>query len=224
MFVLVAVKKIKSLLLLLLNAIRRCFCCFRKRRISDSHLPVAITSESGTLSSVSQNNPDEYAGWDTWDVPSSVVTDGGGRVTSSNISPLQDHINQYRLSQQKKLLEQPEEQEEEPNYFEDLTPKIEKKPQVVILERPEEEQVLSNRLSFSLADTLLQSSELEEWVEDCSGWEGEAEEEADLDLALQEKRQQEREQRRLEQQRRKAEKDAQRTNKLAASKISTKLS
>lgn len=40
--------------------------------------------------------------------------------------------------------------------YQDLTPAIEKKPQVVILERPEEEQQISNRLSFSIADPLLQ--------------------------------------------------------------------
>lgn len=224
MIVLVAVKKIKSLLLLLLNAIRRCFCCFRKRRVSDSHLPVAVSNEISTHNPASQNTED-YSGWDSWDIPSSVVSEGGGRASlSSSTSALQDQINQYRMNQQKKLLEQPEDLPEEPNYFQDLTPKIEKKPQVVILERPEEEQVVSNRLSFSLTDPLLQSSELEEWVEDCSGWEGEAEEEGDLDMALQEKRQHEREQRRLEQLRRKAEKDAARSNKLAASKMITKLS
>lgn len=40
--------------------------------------------------------------------------------------------------------------------FQDLAPSIEKKPQVVILERPEEEQQVSNRLSISLSDPILQ--------------------------------------------------------------------
>ncbi|KAK7074333.1 hypothetical protein SK128_003556 [Halocaridina rubra] len=221
MIVLVAVRKVKSLLLLLLNAIRRCFCCFRKRRGSDSHLPVAVTSDLASHNPSSQNN-EEYGTWDSWDIPSSVVSDGSGRsAVLSNMSPLQEQINQYRLSQQKKLMEQPDDMPEEPNYFEDLKPKIEKKPQVVILERPEEEQVVSNRLSFSLTDPLLQSTELEEWMEDCSGWEGETEGEGDLDIALQEKRQMEREHRKMEQQRRKAEKDAARANK---TKMITKLS
>lgn len=40
--------------------------------------------------------------------------------------------------------------------FQGLAPSIEKKPQVVILERPEEEQQVSNRLSLSLSDPVLQ--------------------------------------------------------------------
>lgn len=68
-----------------------------------------------------------------------------------------------------------------------------------------------------------QSSELEDWVEDSEGWEGEADE-GDLDAVLREKRQYERERRRQEQLRRKAERDAARTNKLVSSKIATKIS
>nr|XP_027236240.1 uncharacterized protein LOC113827545 [Penaeus vannamei] len=112
---------------------------------------------------------------------------------------------------------------EDVQWSQDLAPSIEAKPQVVILERPEEEQQVSNRLSFTLSDPLLQSSELEDWVEDSEGWEGEADE-GDLDAVLREKRQYERERRRQEQLRRKAERDAARTNKLVSSKIATKIS
>ncbi|KAG7155437.1 Receptor-binding cancer antigen expressed on SiSo cells-like [Homarus americanus] len=171
-----------------------------------------------------RKNDDGLGGWDSWDIPSSVVSDGGGRASlSPHMSLLQQQINQYRLNQQRKMQEPDPEPEPEPNYFEDLAPSIEKKPQVVILERPEEEQQVSNRLSFSLADPLLQSSELEEWMENDGGWEDEAEE-ADLDAVLREKRQFDRERRRQEQQRRKNEKEAARSSKLAVSKIATKLS
>lgn len=61
-------------------------------------------------------------------------------------------------------------------------------------------------------------------MEDEGGWEGEADEETDLDAVLREKRQRERERRRQEQQKRKAEKEALRSNKLSTSKIATKLS
>lgn len=65
-------------------------------------------------------------------------------------------------------------------------------------------------------------------MEEDGGWEGEAEEEGDLDTALKEKRQAERERRKLEQQRRKAEKEAARmaanASKLTATKIATKIS
>lgn len=222
----VAVKKVKSLLLLLLSLVRRCFCCFRRRRHSETHLPVAVSVDDSTLVAPPiQKNEEGLGGWDSWDVPSSVVSDGGGRASlSPQQSLLQQQINQYRLSQQRKMQEPEPEPEPEPNYFEDLAPTIEKKPQVVILERPEEEQQVSNRLSFSLADPLLQSPDLEEWMEDEGGWEGVAEEETDLDAVLREKRQRERERRRQEQQKRKAEKEATRSNKLSASKIATKLS
>ncbi|XP_047487548.1 receptor-binding cancer antigen expressed on SiSo cells-like isoform X2 [Penaeus chinensis] len=223
MILMIAVKKVKSLLLLILSLVRRCFCCLRKRRHSDAHLPIAVTGDGELNSAPSQ--PDEgLGGWDSWDVPSSVVSDGGGR---SSLSPeqslLQQQINQYRLSQQRKMQETEGQEEEEPNYFQDLAPSIEAKPQVVILERPEEEQQVSNRLSFTLSDPLLQSSELEDWVDDSEGWEGEADE-GDLDAVLREKRQYERERRRQEHLRRKAERDAARTNKLATSKIATKIS
>ncbi|XP_045581627.1 receptor-binding cancer antigen expressed on SiSo cells [Procambarus clarkii] len=225
MIVMVAVRKVKSLLLLLLGLVRRCFCCFRRRRHSETHLPIAISVEDSTHAVPPTQNDDGLGCWDSWDVPSSVVSDGGGRASlSPQQSMMQQQINQYRLNQQRKLQESESEPEPEPNYFEDLAPSIEKKPQVVILERPEEEQQVSNRLPFSLADPLLQSSELEEWMEDDGGWEDEAEEEADLDAVLREKRQLERDRRRQEQQRRKAEKEAARSSKLSASKIATKLS
>lgn len=68
---------------------------------------------------LSSEQPDEgLGGWDSWDVPSSVVTDGGGR---SSLSPqqslLQQQINQYRLNQQRKIQETEAQEEEEPNYF-----------------------------------------------------------------------------------------------------------
>lgn len=52
MIVLVAARKVKSLLLLLLGLLRRCFCCLRKRRISETHLPIAISTGDGGLASL----------------------------------------------------------------------------------------------------------------------------------------------------------------------------
>lgn len=247
MLVLVAFRKVKSVLLLLLTLVRRCFCCLRKRRISETHLPIAVSigTDPSLGTQPGQHNEETLGTWDSWDVPSAVVSDGGGRsAPPSQASILQQQINQYRLSQQRKMQEPEPEPEPEPNYFElgdvllrksgdkglrtllfqDLAPSIEKKPQVVILERPEEEQQVSNRLSISLSDPILQSSELGEWDDTGGGWEDEAEEEADLDAVLREKRQLERERRRQEQLRRKAEKEAARTSKLSSCKIATKLS
>lgn len=227
MLVLVAFRKVKSVLLLLLTLVRRCFCCLRKRRISETHLPIAVSigTDPSLGTQPGQHNEENLGTWDSWDVPSAVVSDGGGRsAPPSQASILQQQINQYRLSQQRKMQEPEPEPEPEPNYFEDLAPSIEKKPQVVILERPEEEQQVSNRLSISLSDPILQSSELGEWDDTGGGWEDEAEEEADLDAVLREKRQLERERRRQEQLRRKAEKEAARTSKLSSCKIATKLS
>lgn len=52
-------------------------------------------------------------------MPSSVVSDGGGRTSlSPQQSMLQQQINQYRLNQQRKLQEPVAEPEPEPNYFE----------------------------------------------------------------------------------------------------------
>ncbi|KAG0715898.1 Receptor-binding cancer antigen expressed on SiSo cells [Chionoecetes opilio] len=265
MLVVVAFRKVKSVLLLLVTLVRRCFCCLRKRRNSESHLPIAVSigSEGGHGTDPTQHNEENMSMWDSWDVPSSVVSDGGRSQHLPPVSLLQQQINQYRLTHQRKMQESEPEPEPEPNYFEDLAPSIEKKPQVVILERPEEEQQVSNRLSISLSDPILQkmetdqqkdtwitagrsggrvvraehmaggwptdssrlaSPDLGDWDDSGGGWEDEAEEEADMDAVLREKRHLERERRRQEQQRRKAEKEAARSSKLSGSKIATKLS
>ncbi|KAG0700307.1 Receptor-binding cancer antigen expressed on SiSo cells [Chionoecetes opilio] len=226
MLVVVAFRKVKSVLLLLVTLVRRCFCCLRKRRNSESHLPIAVSigSEGGHGTDPTQHNEENMSMWDSWDVPSSVVSDGGRSQHLPPVSLLQQQINQYRLTHQRKMQESEPEPEPEPNYFEDLAPSIEKKPQVVILERPEEEQQVSNRLSISLSDPILQSPDLDDWDDSGGGWEDEAEEEADMDAVLREKRHLERERRRQEQQRRKAEKEAARSSKLSGSKIATKLS
>ncbi|XP_076036203.1 uncharacterized protein LOC143022096 isoform X2 [Oratosquilla oratoria] len=219
MIVMVVVKKFKSFFILLLNLLKRCFCCFRKRRHSDTPLPV--TSSGGEETS---NGAQKEEGWD-WDVPSAVVSDGArGQCGAAKLSPLEQQIQAYRLSQQRKIQEQEAEPEPEPDYFQDIAPSIEKKQQVLILERPEEEQQVSNRLSFSLSDPILQSGDLGEWLEEGEGWEEEAQDNADIDAVLREKRQQEREKRRREQLRRKAEKDAARFSKPGTSKLATKLS
>jgi len=222
MILTVTVRKIKSFLLLILSYIRRCFCCFRKRQNSNSELPITISSENGTQVSSSENTGDKMDNWDSWDVPSAIVSDGGGRhSTGPKLSPLQQQIQDYRYTQQRKMQETPLEPEPEPNYFQDLAPSIEKTPQqMVILQRPEEEQQVSNRLSFSLTDPLLQSSELGEWTEEGAGWEDTAEEE-DLDSVIKDQRQQERERRRQEQLRRKHEKELQR--KSTGNKLATKI-
>lgn len=72
------------------------------------------------LSQTSEDN--NIGGWDSWDVPSSVVSDGRGASQSSASPPhmtlMQQQINQYRLSQQRKIQEPEPQPEPEPNYFE----------------------------------------------------------------------------------------------------------
>lgn len=219
MMVMVTARKIKTFLLLIVGLVRRCFCCFRKRLNSDSELPITISTENGIKVSSAETTSDNMGGnWDSWDVPSAVVSDGG-RQSGPKLTPLQQQIQDYRYSQQRKLHETETEPEPEPDYFEDLAPSIEKTPQMVILQRPEEEQQVSNRLSFSMTDPLLQSAELGEWTEEGAGWE-EADDQ-DLDSVIRDQRQQERERRRQEQLRKKQEKDQQR--KAAGNKLATKL-
>nr|XP_053627671.1 uncharacterized protein LOC128685194 [Cherax quadricarinatus] len=285
---------------------------------------------------INQKNDDGLGGWDSWDVPSSVVSDGGGRTSlSPQQSMLQQQINQYRLNQQRKLQEPVAEPEPEPNYFEvslEFNCKLlflniiytffllgaimapnrhtsgaesdKKRYKHLSLRVNEESRGIRQKIACSRNEVSLQlkknevslteycptflifciytctnisicnicwtalwrmtcvtvmvlcrktsptfnflghpssvdcicfckpiwllcvdqSAELEEWMDDNGGWEDEAEEEADLDAVLREKRQFERERRRQEQQRRKAEKEAARCTKLSASKIATKLS
>ena len=44
MIVSVVGRKLKSFLLLLLNVVKRCFCCLRKRRYSDTSLPISVAA------------------------------------------------------------------------------------------------------------------------------------------------------------------------------------
>lgn len=83
-----------------------------------------IVNESKKIMSfLPQTSEDNnIGGWDSWDVPSSVVSDGRGASQSSTSPPhmtlMQQQINQYRLSQQRKIQEPEPETEPEPNYFE----------------------------------------------------------------------------------------------------------
>ncbi|RXG53871.1 Receptor-binding cancer antigen [Armadillidium vulgare] len=215
MFLMVAVRKVKSLLLFIFSIIHRCFCCFKRKNNSDEYLPVTVEIGSKEGSSNDDNN---LSNWDSWDGLSSIVTDSASHK-NPKLTPLQQQIEAYRLSQQKKLTEISP-LEEEPNYFEDIAPKINRKPQIVILARQEEEQLVSNRISLSLSEPALQGSELLEWTEDIDGgWEEEDEQDLNVDAVLREQKEKIRQEKKAERLKRKLEKE-----KLMTSKLATKIS
>ena len=70
-----------------------------------------------------QDNDDD-SNWDSWDGPSSIVSDGGHWGGGSKISRVEQQIQEYRMNQKKKLTEVPPEPEPEPDYFEVIFTKL----------------------------------------------------------------------------------------------------
>ena len=60
----------------------------------------------------------EGGSWEEWEGPSSVVCDGGSGLRK--MSPIEQQIHDYRISQQRRINEVSAPQEEEPNLFEVL--------------------------------------------------------------------------------------------------------
>ncbi|WAR16503.1 RCAS1-like protein [Mya arenaria] len=217
------VKKIFSVIFLLLSPLKRLWCR-RKRRTSDTILPLTnhypsvenLNANYSALNGSSQGGEDLTA-WDQWD--DQQQQQYNERVRS---------VEEYR---QRQLLQQQQSQEEmpEPDYFQDMIPDYKKQKKVLIKKR-EENSVntgsISSKLAMSTDVPLMQSSELASWEEQDNAWDEDNDTELgwEADNVIREKRKQDRQQRQLENQKRNREREQQRQAKSHSNLAAVRLS
>ncbi|XP_018021105.1 receptor-binding cancer antigen expressed on SiSo cells isoform X2 [Hyalella azteca] len=217
MSVVVVIRKLLAALWSVVGAVKRCFCCVRRRRDSCPSLPVLLQPATDTSY--------DSACWGDWDGgPSSVVCEGRSSAAPRQMSAVQEQIFLYRQQQQ---MRQSEPVPEQPNLLEELAPKIARKPQVVIYARPDDdEQRCAARTSLSCTDALMQvGGELGEWDEEGgeTHWDDDSEDVAPEHVAcvLQQQRQQRQQQRLAREQRKQQQLQQHRDNR---AKMATKIS
>ncbi|XP_076234863.1 uncharacterized protein LOC143179484 [Calliopsis andreniformis] len=190
------VNRLKALIVLLLGIFRRAMCCLRRRRRSscDSIPLSAIGVVPNTL-----NNTAESEQWEQWEENPVVV------VPDKPVNVIQAKIEQYRqqASKPSELTDEPQ-----PNFFEDMAPKITMQTKVLIEDRSSE-NASWNSSKFAVTNDLMPSNELGEWEDNAVGWEEETLKEfGDPTKALREQKRREREQRLFEQQQKRIERNS----------------
>ncbi|XP_063780567.1 receptor-binding cancer antigen expressed on SiSo cells [Pseudophryne corroboree] len=201
--------KICTCLASILAFFRRLICrSGRGRKLSGDQitLPTAVD-----YSSV----PKQVEDWSSWDEddPTSVKIEGGNGTLATQNSVEQD----------------------EPDYFKDMTPTIRKTQKIIIKKRepinftvPDGALGFSSRLAASQDIPFVHQSaelgDLETWQENSNAWEEEEDAGWQADQVLRQQKIVEREKRTAEQQRKKMEKEVQRHMKKDQNKIGVKLS
>lgn len=193
--------RLKALFFLVIDIFKRALCCFRRRR-RDSGEPVPLTDvgiiPNKDTSGLQDLSSGDLQSWNSWDMgPSSIVTEHSPK------DAIQQKIEMYRQKASQPL----NENEPQPDFFQDMTPKITRQPTVVLkndADLSNWSDSISNRLSAD--GVLLPGPELETW-EDTPGWEDQTQDEWDPDTILKEKRILERQRRLADQQRKKMERD-----------------
>lgn len=191
------VNRLKALTVLLLGILRQAMCCLRRRRRSscDATPLLAVGVVPNAL-----NSSAELEQWEQWEENPVVV------VPDRPANTIQAKIDQYR-QQVTKPPESPTE-EMQPNFFEDMTPKITKQTKVLIKDK-RLETTSWNSSKFAVATDPIPTNELGEWEDNAAGWEEEtAEEFGETARTLREYKRREREQRLAEQQQKRLERNA----------------
>lgn len=179
---------LKALVLLLLGIFRQAMCCLRRRRRSSCD---SIPLSTVRVVSNAQNNSTELEQWDQWD-ENLVVT-----VPDKPVNTIQVKIEQYR--QQVAKTPDAATEEPQPNFFEDMTPKITKQQKILIKDK-KSENVSWNSSKFAVLTEPVPTNELGEWEDNTGGWEEEtAEEFGEATKSFREQKRREREQRLYEQ-------------------------
>lgn len=188
MVLLVVGNRLKALFLVLLGIIKRSLCCLRRRRKSScDSVPLTAVGIGSTYEQNTSSN--ELHSWNTWDESISVV---------SEPTTVQHHIELYRQQQAARKLSESQSDDPQPDFFQDMTPKITKQPKILIKTQSDKADELSSRLSFP-ADAFIPPSgpELGTWEEKEGNEVGSWEEAEGWDTAqiLRDKRKAEREHR-----------------------------
>ncbi|XP_053971401.1 receptor-binding cancer antigen expressed on SiSo cells-like [Hylaeus anthracinus] len=186
------VNRLKALVVLLLGIFKRAMCCLRRRRRSScDSIPLSTVG-------VVPNNTTESEQWDQWEENPVVV------VPDRPVNTIQAKIEQYR--QQASKSSEPTE-EQLPNFFEDMTPKITKQTKILVKDKASE-NASRNFSKFAVASDPIPSNELGEWEENTVGWEEETSKEfGDTAKTLREQKRREREQRLFDQQQKRIERN-----------------
>ncbi|KAL1464601.1 hypothetical protein WDU94_004231 [Cyamophila willieti] len=205
------VNKVKLLFLCIINAIRRSFCCFSRRKVVAE--PVVLTD---VVSTSSYSRIKDDTNWNIdWDV------DGNRKPNT-----VQEHIDYYRETKLKAVQTSDHAENEEDsslNFFENMTPKIIPQKKVILQTKSKPLNELSSRLKVSEQTFMpVIQPELTEWDDDSdlmTSWEETAD--CDTGQAIREKRKADRDRRLAEQLRKKQEKEM---CKSARQPLATKLS
>ncbi|XP_042345890.1 receptor-binding cancer antigen expressed on SiSo cells [Plectropomus leopardus] len=207
--------KICTCLASLLSFFKRLICrSGRGRKLSGDQITLPTTVDFSS-SVPKQSAPPEIEEWSSWDeeAPTSIKIEGG----NGNVSP------------------QPNEIDEEPDYFKDMAPTIRKTQKIVLKKReplnylaPDGSAGFSSRLAASqdmmtFSPPSAELGEMDNWQEDTNAWEDESDAAWEAEEVLRQQKMAEREKRSMEQQRKKMEKEAQRMMK-KEQKIAVKLS
>ncbi|XP_035731313.1 receptor-binding cancer antigen expressed on SiSo cells-like [Vespa mandarinia] len=192
------VNRLKALVLLLFGVFRRAMCCLRRRRRSScDSIPLSAV---GVVPNASNNSNTELEKWDHWEENPVVV------VPDKPVNMVQSKIEQYR--QQVTKSTEPPMEEQQPNFFEDMTPKITRQTKILIKDK-KVENTFRNSTKFAVATDPIPTNELKEWEDNAVSWEEETSEEiGDPTKALREQKRREREQRLFEQQQKRLERNA----------------
>nr|XP_033338754.1 receptor-binding cancer antigen expressed on SiSo cells [Megalopta genalis] len=190
------INRLKALVVLLLGIFRRAMCCLRRRRRSScDSIPLSAV---GVVPSTT-NNTAESEQWDQWEENPVVV------VPDKPVNTIQAKIEQYRQQASKPT---DESEEQQANFFEDMTPRITRQTKILVKDK-KSETVSWNSSKFAIINDPILSNELEEWEDNTVGWEEETSKEfGDPIKTLREQKRQEREQRLFEQQQKRLERNS----------------
>lgn len=200
--------KVKLLFLCIINAVRRSFCCFQRRKVVSE--PIVLTD---VVSTSSYPRPKDDTNWNVdWDVD-------GNRKPST----IQEHIEYYRETKQKAAHPEVDKTEDENlNFFQDMAPKIVPQKKVVLQTKSKTSNEISSRLKLSEQSFMpVIQPELTEWDDSdlMTSWEETAD--CDTGQAIRDKRKADREKRLVEQMRKKQEREMMKSSRTP---LATKLS
>lgn len=192
------VNRLKALVVVILGVFRRAMCCLRRRRRSSCD-SIPLSAVGVVPNNLNTTGQPELEQWDQWEENPVVV------VPDRPVNTVQAKIEQYR----QQVSKSPDSAEEvQPNFFEDMTPKITKQAKLLVKDKASE-NTSWNSSKFAVATDPIPSNELGEWEDNAVGWEEETTKEfGDCTKALREQKRREREQRLFEQQQKRNERNA----------------
>ncbi|XP_023717279.1 receptor-binding cancer antigen expressed on SiSo cells isoform X2 [Cryptotermes secundus] len=194
------VNRLKALFLFLLGVVKRALCCFRRRRRASGD-PIPLTAVGVVPNNFNSVEGPDLQSWNSWDEnPVSVITE---RLQNT----VQQQIDLYRQQAARHMSES---EEPQPDFFEDMAPRITKQTKIILKdderETPIQSDPISPRLTLEMDPVSFTSPDLGTW-EDSPGWEDQAQEDWDSDTILKEKRRLERQRRLMEQQQKRQERE-----------------